>query len=325
MCPEQLLSSVRVSGEVETSVSTEGSKRAIVAALLANGGIAIAKFTGFAITGSSSMLAEGVHSVADTSNQGLLLFGQNRARKDADQLHPFGYGRARYFYSFVVALVLFSLGSLFALYEGYQKIKHADDHGLDSPIVAVVILLVAIALESYSFYTAQKESKPLKGNASWWSFIRNSRSPELPVVLLEDTGALIGLVLALGGVGLTMATGDAIWDGIGTVCIGVLLGLIAVVLMVEMKSLLIGEGATEAEELALAQALPGDGVERVIHMKTQYLGPEELLLAAKIAIAPGSDAAQVAAAIDNAEARVRAAVPHARLIYLEPDIDRASL
>ncbi|GAA4753323.1 cation diffusion facilitator family transporter [Gordonia alkaliphila] len=310
---------------METSVSTEGSKRAIVAALLANGGIAIAKFTGFAITGSSSMLAEGVHSVADTSNQGLLLFGQNRARKDADQLHPFGYGRARYFYSFVVALVLFSLGSLFALYEGYQKIKHADDHGLDSPIVAVVILLVAIALECYSFFTAYKESKPLKGDASWWSFIRNSRSPELPVVLLEDTGALIGLVLALGGVGLTMATGDAIWDGIGTVCIGVLLGLIAVVLMVEMKSLLIGEGATEAEELALAQALPGDGVERVIHMKTQYLGPEELLLAAKIAIAPGSDAAQVAAAIDNAESRVRAAVPHARLIYLEPDIDRASL
>lgn len=305
-------------------MSAEGSKKAIVAALLANAGIAVAKFAGFAVTGSSSMLAEGVHSVADTSNQGLLLLGQNRAKKDADQLHPFGYGRARYFYSFVVALVIFSLGALFALYEGFQKIRHAHDHGLESPLVAVVILLVAIGLESYSFHTAQRESRALKGESSWWSFIRNSRTPELPVVLLEDAGALIGLVLALGGVGLTMATGNPIWDGIGTVCIGVLLGAIAVVLMVEMKSLLIGEGATEAEEAALRQALPGDGVDRIIHLKTQYLGPEELLLAAKIAIAPGLSAPQIAVAIDAAEARARAAVPQTRAIYLEPDIDRGA-
>lgn len=303
-------------------MSVEGSKKAIIAALCANAGIAAAKFVGFAITGSSSMLAEGVHSVADTSNQGLLLVGQKRATKDADQLHPFGYGRSRYFYSFVVALVIFSLGSLFALYEGVEKIRHSGDHGLESPMVAVVILLVAIVLEGYSFYTAQKESRPLKGTASWWSFIRNSRTPELPVVLLEDAGALIGLVLALGGVGLTMATGDAVWDGIGTLCIGVLLGLIAIVLMVEMKSLLIGEGATVDEEAALTAALPGDGVDRIIHMKTQYLGPEELMLAAKIAIAPGATAPEIAAAIDAAEARVRAAVPQTRVIYLEPDIDR---
>lgn len=303
-------------------MSVEGSKKAIIAALCANAGIAAAKFVGFAITGSSSMLAEGVHSVADTSNQGLLLVGQKRATKDADQLHPFGYGRSRYFYSFVVALVIFSLGSLFALYEGVEKIRHSGDHGLESPMVAVVILLVAIVLEGYSFYTAQKESRPLKGTASWWSFIRNSRTPELPVVLLEDAGALIGLVLALGGVGLTMATGDAVWDGIGTLCIGVLLGLIAIVLMVEMKSLLIGEGATVDEEAALTAALPGDGVDRIIHMKTQYLGPDELMLAAKIAIAPGATAPDIAAAIDAAEARVRAAVPQTRVIYLEPDIDR---
>ncbi|MFZ2511984.1 MAG: cation diffusion facilitator family transporter [Gordonia sp. (in: high G+C Gram-positive bacteria)] len=305
-------------------MSVEGSKKAIIAALGANAGIAVAKFVGFAITGSSSMLAEGVHSVADTSNQGLLLLGQKRAAKDADQLHPFGYGRSRYFYSFVVALVIFSLGSLFALYEGVQKIAHSHDHGLESPMVAVVILLVAIVLESYSFYTAQKESRPLKGDASWWSFIRNSRTPELPVVLLEDAGALIGLVLALGGVGLTMATGDAVWDGIGTLCIGVLLGLIAVLLMIEMKSLLIGEGATVDEEAALKAALPGGGVDRIIHMKTQYLGPDELMLAAKIAIAPGATALEVAAAIDAAEARVRAAVPQTQVIYLEPDIDRGA-
>lgn len=302
-------------------MSAEGSKRAIVAALLANAGIATAKFIGFAITGSSSMLAEGVHSVADTSNQGLLLLGQRRAGQAADKLHPFGYGRARYFYSFVVALVLFTLGSLFALYEGVEKVRHP--HELESPMIAVGILLVAIVLEGYSFATAYRESKPLKGDASWWQFIRNSRTPELPVVLLEDSGALIGLVLALGGVGLTVITGDAVWDGIGTLCIGVLLGIIAIVLIVEMKSLLIGEGATEQEEVAIIAALEGAaGVERVIHLKSQYLGPDELLVAAKIAIPAGADAPQIATAIDTAEAQVRAAVPQARVIYLEPDIDR---
>lgn len=303
-------------------MSADGSKRAIIAALAANAGIAVAKFAGFAVTGSSSMLAEGVHSVADTSNQGLLLLGQSRAKKDADQLHPFGYGRARYFYSFVVALVLFTLGSLFALYEGYHKIRHAHDHELESPYVAVAILLFAIGLEGYSFFTARKESVALKGSSSWWRFIRTSRNPELPVVLLEDTGALVGLALALAGVGLSWITGDAIWDGIGTVGIGLLLGVIAVVLIVEMKSLLIGEGATEAEEDALRAAVPGPGVERIIHMKTQYLGPEELLVAAKIAIPAGADARSIARSIDDAEVRIRAAVPQARVIYLEPDIDR---
>ncbi|MFT3717040.1 MAG: cation diffusion facilitator family transporter [Gordonia sp. (in: high G+C Gram-positive bacteria)] len=303
-------------------MSAEGSKKAIFAALTANAGIAIAKFIGWAITGSSSMLAEGVHSIADTSNQGLLLLGQNRSKREADRLHPFGYGRDRYFYSFVVALVIFSLGSLFAIYEGVHKIQHAGDHELESPYVAIAILVVAIALEGYSFLTAMKESRPLKGSSSWWQFIRNARTPELPVVLLEDSGALIGLVLALAGVGLSMATGDPVWDGIGTLCIGVLLGMIAIVLIVEMKSLLIGEGATDDEDAAIRTALPGDGVDRIIHMKTQYLGPDELMLAAKIAIAPGSDATSIAKAIDAAEARVRAAVPQTRVIYLEPDIDR---
>ncbi|WP_051198203.1 cation diffusion facilitator family transporter [Gordonia shandongensis] len=302
--------------------STHGATRAIIAALAANAGIAVAKFAGFAITGSSSMLAEGVHSVADTSNQGLLLLGQRRSRREADRLHPFGYGRNRYFYSFVVALVIFTLGSLFALYEGIGKIRDAGDHGLDSPLVAVVILVVAICLEGYSFATARKESAALKGDASWWQFIRNSRTPELPVVLLEDAGALVGLVLALCGVGLTMLTGNAVWDGVGTVAIGVLLGVIAVVLIIEMQSLLIGEGATDEEERALRAALPGAGVDRLIHMKTQYLGPDELLVAAKIAIEPGADAPSIARAIDGAEARMRAVVPQARVIYLEPDIDR---
>jgi cation diffusion facilitator family transporter len=303
-------------------MSTAGSTRAILAALLANAGIAVAKFVGYLITGSSSMLAEAVHSVADTSNQALLLFGQRQARREADSLHPFGYGRSRYFYSFVVALVLFSLGSVFALYEGYHKIAHPSE--LTSPLVAVAILVVAILLESYSFRTAMVESRPLKGNGSWWRFIRTSRNPELPVVLLEDTGALIGLVLALAGVGLTVLTGNPVWDGIGTAAIGLLLGVIAVILMIEMHSLLIGEGATGVEDTAIRAALEQtEHVDRLIHIRTQYLGPEELLVAAKIALAPSTDLATVAATIDAAEAAVRAAVPAARVIYLEPDLDRA--
>ena len=303
-------------------MSTEGSTRAILAALLANAGIAVAKFVGYLITGSSSMLAESVHSVADTCNQGLLLFGQREARKEADQLHQFGYGRSRYFYSFVVALVLFTLGSVFALYEGYHKISHPDD--LTSPMVAIVILVVAIGLESYSFRTAIVESRPLKGSGSWWRFIRNSRNPELPVVLLEDTGALVGLVFALVGVGLTVLTGDPVWDGIGTVAIGVLLGVIAVILMVEMHSLLIGEGATKEEDHAIRTVLEQtENVDRLIHLRTQYLGPDEMLVGAKIALPPSTDLATVAATIDAAEAAIRAAVPAAKVIYLEPDLDRA--
>ena len=303
-------------------MSTAGSTRAILAALLANAGIAVAKFIGFLITGSSSMLAESVHSVADTSNQGLLLWGQRQARKEADALHQFGYGRSRYFYSFVVALVLFTLGSVFALYEGYHKISHPEP--LTSAPVAIAILVVAIGLESYSFRTAIVESRPLKGSSGWWRFIRTSRSPELPVVLLEDAGALIGLIFALTGVGLTVLTGNAAWDGIGTIGIGALLGVIAVILMVEMHSLLIGEGATAEQQHAIWEALEGTShVDRVIHLRTQYLGPDEMLVGAKIALPPDCELATVAQVIDDAEARIREAVPAARVIYLEPDLDRA--
>ncbi|GAA4808667.1 cation diffusion facilitator family transporter [Tomitella cavernea] len=298
----------------------EGLKT-ILAALTANLGIAVAKFVGFAVTGSSSMLAEGVHSVADTTNQALLLVGRKQAAKRPDRLHQFGYGRNRYFYAFVVALVLFSMGSVFAVYEGIEKIRHPEE--LSSPFVAIAILLVAIVLEGYSFHTARGESKALKGGQSWWGFIRSSRNPELPVVLLEDSGALVGLVLALAGVGLTMATGDAVWDGVGTVLIGCLLGAIAIVLIVEMKSLLIGEAATEEQENRIMAALEAGLAERVIHLRTQYLSPDELLVAAKIALPAGTPLDAVAAQVDAAEARIREAVPVARLIYIEPDLDRA--
>jgi cation diffusion facilitator family transporter len=302
-------------------VSAGGGTKAIIAALAANAGIAAAKFAGFLVTGSSSMLAESVHSLADTTNQGLLLLGQKTSKREADQAHPFGYGRDRYFYSFIVALMLFSLGSAFAIYEGVHKVGHAEP--LESPIVAVVILLVAVGLESYSFYTAIGESKKIKGNATWWGFIRQAKEPELPVVLLEDAGALLGLVLALLGVGLSVVTGNPVWDGVGTLAIGALLGVIAIILIVEMKSLLIGEGVTEGVLATIVDELAAGKVERVIHIRTQYMGPDELLVAAKLAMVPGLDTAELASAIDDAEARVRAKVPVARLIYLEPDLDRS--
>jgi cation diffusion facilitator family transporter len=302
-------------------VSAGGGTKAIIAALMANAGIAVAKFVGFLITGSSSMLAESVHSVADTSNQGLLLLGQRTSRRRATPNHPFGFGRDRYFYSFVVALLLFSLGSVFALYEGIHKIQHPEP--LSSPIIAVVILVVAIVLEGYSFKTAIGESRDIKGDATWWQFIRQAKVPELPVVLLEDAGALIGLVLALLGVGLSSLTGDPVWDAVGTICIGLLLGVIAIILIVEMKSLLIGEGASPAELDTIVDELAKGKVERVIHIRTQYLGPDELLVAAKIALNPGLTLPEVAQAIDDAELRVRAKVSAAKLIYLEPDLDRS--
>ncbi len=301
----------------------EGGTKAIVAALVANAGIAIAKFVGFLITGSSSMLAESVHSVADTSNQGLLLYGGNRSRREATPQHPFGFGRERYFWSFIVALVLFTLGSAFAIFEGIEKIRHP--HVIDSLGVAVGILLLGIVLEGYSLGTAVKIGNEMKGDAGWWTFIRRSRSPEVPVVLLEDTGAMIGLVLALAGVGLSQVTGDPVWDGIGTLSIGILLGLIAMVLAVEMKSLLIGESATRKDLAAITAAIEGSpAVDSLIHMRTQHLGPDELLVAAKIDFGDRLTVAELSRAVDEVERSIRSAVAHARVIYLEPDVRRAA-
>jgi cation diffusion facilitator family transporter len=296
-----------------------GSNKAILAALFANLGIAIAKFVGYAFTSSSSMLAEAIHSVADTSNQALLLLGSRRARRDATPEHPFGYGRERYFWSFVVALVLFSIGGLFAIYEGWHKLG-AESHELSNVQWAIAILVFGIFLEGYSFRTAVVESRPLKGGASWWEFIRHSRTPELPVVLLEDLGALTGLVLALLGVSLAAWTGDSRWDAYATISIGVLLVVIAAVLVLEMKSLLIGESAREPVRTKIIDAIEAsEGVTAVLHMRTQHIGPEQLLVAAEIQMDSALDTAGVAEAIDRAEDRVRAAVPMAAMIYLEPE------
>ncbi len=302
---------------------TDGSQRAIVAAFLANAGIAVAKFVGFAFTGAASMLAEAVHSVADTSNQGLLLLGGRRARRPATEQHPFGFGRERYFWSFVVAVVLFTAGALFALFEGEEKLRHP--HELEAAGWAVGILVVAIVLESFSLRTAVRESAHVKGKQSWWGFVRHAKVPELPVVLLEDVGALCGLVFALTGVGLAEVTGNPRFDALGSLAIGLLLAVIAIILAMEMKSFLIGEAAAPEQVRRIAGSIEGtDGVRRLVHLRTEHLGPDDLLVVGKITVDPEAGTAATAALIDRAEAAVRAEVPEARLIFLEPDVERSA-
>lgn len=303
-------------------MSAAGGTRAIIAALAANLGIAVTKFTAYALTGSSSMLAESIHSVADSGNQALLLVGAKRSRREATPEHPFGFGRERYIYAFIVSIVLFSVGGLFALYEGVHKLQ--DPEAIDEwQWVPIVVLLIAIGLESFSFRTAIEESNKLRGKATWVQFVRRSRVPELPVVLLEDFAALIGLAFAFFGVVLTLMTDNGVWDGIGTVLIGALLVAVAFVLAIETKSLLLGESATVENVRAIADAVvDGDSIERIIHMKTLHLGPEELLVAVKVGVPHVATAADIAAAIDAAEVRIRDAVPIARAIYIEPDIYR---
>lgn len=304
-------------------MSASGGTKAIVAALVANLAIAVAKFVAFIFSGSSSMLAESVHSLADSGNQGLLLLGGKKAQREATPQHPFGYGRERYIYAFLVSIVLFSVGGMFAIYEGYEKIKHP--HEIEHWYWPVGVLVFAIIAESFSFRTAIVESNHTRGNLTWTQFVRRAKAPELPVVLLEDLGALVGLVLALIGVSLALATGDGVWDGIGTLCIGILLILIAIILAAETKSLLLGEAAGTEEVEKIEKALvDGDTVTHVIHMRTLHLGPEELLVAAKVAVEHDDTAAEVASAINAAEERIRAAVPIARVIYLEPDIYSAT-
>ena len=301
----------------------EGGTRAIVAALAANIGIAVTKFLAYLLTSSSSMLAESVHSLADSGNQLLLLLGGRRARRAPDASHPFGYGRERYMYAFIVSIVLFSLGGLFALYEAWHKWQ--DPHPIEGRWwwVPLLVLAVAIGLEGFSFRTAMHETNKLRGTRSLVQYVRGAKEPELPVVLLEDSGALVGLVLALLGVGLTLITGDGRWDAAGSAGIGLLLVVIAVILAIETTSLLVGESATEEHVDAIRGAMVGPGVPSVIHLRTLHLGPDELLVAAKIEVPAATSAADVAHAIDAAEQRVRAAVPIARVIYLEPDLRRA--
>jgi cation diffusion facilitator family transporter len=299
--------------------------KAVVAALLANTGIAIAKFIGFAITRSGSMLAEAVHSVADAGNQALLLLGGKKAQRAPTAEHPFGYGRERYFWAFVVAIILFSLGGMFATYEGIAKLR--EPHEIENLAVAIVILGVAIILEAFSFRTAILEARKVKDpQTSWWTFIRRSKSPELPVVLLEDLGAQVGLIVALAAVSLAEITGEPRWDGAGTLIIGLLLIVIAVILGIEMKGLLIGESASTADQEKIVAAIEIEpSVQRLIHMRTQHIGPEELLVGAKIELIPDLSVVEAAETVNRIEASVRRAVPSARILYFEPDVFRTQV
>ena len=304
-------------------MSTEGGKKAIVSALAANLGIAVSKFVAFGFTGSASMLTEGIHSVADSGNQLLLLVGNQRAKQQADEHHNFGYGRRRYVYGFIVAIVLFLIGGVFSLYEGLHKVQHPDD--VQDAWLAFVVLGVAVVLEGWSFRTAVREADHARGRRSLPEFVRAVRQPELPVILLEDFGALIGLVFAIFGVTMAVVTDDGRWDGVGALAIGMLLLIIAIFLAFEMSANLGGESALPEEvELIRAALEATEGVERVIHLRTLHVGPDELLVAAKIAIMHNDTGAEIAADINTAEAAIRAAVPSARYIFLEPDLDRGA-
>ena len=300
----------------------DGSRKAIIAAFCANLGIAVSKFVGFILTGSAGLLAEAGHSVADTGNQALLMFGSKRGSRPADRAHPFGYGPERYFWSFVVALVLFSMGGLFALYEGIQKL--GNPHEIEGATIAYGILGVSVLLETFSLRTAVKEANHVRNGRSWWNFIRTAKSPELPVVLLEDVGAELGLLFALSGLTLAEITGNARWDAVGSIAIGVLLIVVAMILGVEMKGLLIGESASDDDLDKINAAFAGsDKVNGVIHLRTMHLGPDELLVAAKLDFDPTLTVSELAKAIDDAEANLRRQVPIAATVYIEPDIRRS--
>jgi cation diffusion facilitator family transporter len=306
----------------------EAGTKATIAALFANAGIAVSKFFAYAFTGSASMLAEGIHSVADSSNQALLLLGMKRARRKPTPAHPFGYGRERYFWSFIVAVVLFTLGGVFSVYEGLEKFRHP--HEIESFVWPFAVLGTAIVLELFSLRTAVHEANlvrigPDGSRVGWWSFIRHSKVPELPVVLLEDIGALFGLVFALGGVSMTAVTGEPRWDAVGSLAIGILLGVIAVTLAIELRSLLIGESASPRDLEEIEKAVRSDAdVEELLHARTQHIGPDELLVGIKVKLRADLTLEQAVEAINRVEVRVRERVPAARALYIEPDVQGSS-
>jgi cation diffusion facilitator family transporter len=298
------------------------SKRAILAAFAANLGIAVMKFVAFVFTNSSSMLSESIHSLADTANQGLLLLGRRRSQRPPDESHPFGYGSLRYFYAFIVAFVLFSFGGVFSIFEGIEKLR--EPHSINDVGWAIAVLLGAMVLEGLSFRTARAEANEVRlPGESWWQFIRHTKNPDLPVLLLEDTAALVGLACALAGVALSEITGNARWDGVGSLAIGLLLVAVAIVLVIEMSSLLVGESARPQVVARIEATIDNFAlVNRCIHLRTEHLGPDEIVVAAKIEFNHDLTVPQLAEGIDALERDIRAVEPRATLIFIEPDVYR---
>ncbi|MCX6403648.1 MAG: cation diffusion facilitator family transporter [Actinobacteria bacterium] len=304
-------------------MSTEGGIKAVLAALVANVGIAISKFVAFLLTGSSSMLSESVHSLADSGNQVLLLVGNRHSKRTTTEKHQFGYGRVRYIYGFIVAIVLFVIGGIFSLYEGIHKVQNPEE--VSNSTIALAVLTVAVILESFSLRTALREVNAIRGKRTLWQFVRAARQPELPVIVLEDIGALLGLIFAFIGVGISAITKNSQWDGMGAIAVGLLLVVIAVILTIEMTSMLVGESALSEDIDAIEKALQSASiVQKVIHLRTLYVGPDELLVACKIAVSSEQSGAILSSGIDEAEKLIRASVPHARYIFIEPDIYKPS-
>jgi cation diffusion facilitator family transporter len=300
---------------------SQGNRKVVLAAMSGNAVITTAKFIAAILGGSVSMLAESVHSLADTANQALLLLGTYLGKKSDPVRHPLGRATEIYFWSFVVAMMLFLLGGVFACYEGVQKLLHPEAHA-GSPWLSLIVLSVSVVCEAASFLVALREFKKQKGDQSVGEALFAGKDPTVPIVLLEDTGALIGLAVALVAVVLTAVTGRSWPDAVGSIAIGVLLCVVGFLLARDTKSLLIGEGVTpEARRRALQSIHGTPGVLAVTQMLTYHLGPETVLLALKVRFAPDLSVAAVEKTIDDLEARVRRDQPMMRRIFVEPDGD----
>ena len=298
-----------------------GSHRVVVAALLANIAIAIVKGAVAVVTRSSAMLAEACHSLADTANQGFLLVGVRLSRRPPDEKHPFGYATETYFWAFIVALCLFAVGAAFSIYEGVHKMIGSAEQ-VRNPMWAFAVLGVSFALELYSFSVARREFRTIRAGRTVREAVADARDPVVLTVLFEDSAALVGLALAGGGVALSVVTGDPRWDGLASILVGAVLGVVAFVLARESKDLLIGESLPQADRVrarAIVAATPG--VREVIHLRTMHLGPTEALAAVKVRFADGLTTRDIETATDEIERRLRAELPVLARIYVEAGRD----
>lgn len=303
-----------------------GGVRVVAAALAVNILIAIGKFIAAMISGSSAMLAEACHSLADSANQIFLLIGMRKSAREPDERHPFGYGAETYFWAFIVALCIFAVGGGVSMIEGVEKVIHRDDpaQALRDPRLAIVVLLVSIVLESYSLSVALREFSEIRAGRSVRRTLKEARDPTVMTVLFEDLAALFGLAVALGGVLLTWRTGQAVWDGLASIIVGIALIAVAWVLARDAKGLLIGRAAAPADEAAIADVVrTHPDVLGLVHARTMHLGPAEIILALKVHFRPDMTVAALEARINELEARLRGAVPALRRIYVEPGFDES--
>ena len=296
------------------------SSKVIFVALIANLGIALAKFVGAFFTGSASMLAEAIHSLVDSTNQVLLLVGAKKSKKPPTERHPMGFGREAFFWSFIVAVMLFSLGGLFAIYEGVHKLT--DHSELTSPQIGLGILLFSIALETYSFYACIKEVQRQNRFGSLWKWLRQTTASELLVVFTEDAAALAGLIIATVCLCLAWITGNPTWDAAGSIFVGVVLVIVAIFLAAEIKSLIIGEAPAEdlrpAFEAELVKHIPGGKVLRFIGLQ---MGADETLVSLKISTGDVYETSQLISRINAFEAAMRLKFPQIRWQFVEPDVE----